>query len=74
MALLDADRFEGQFRDGVHTADVSDMMRRHGQGGAAQVRRHAAVPRAQRLHRQLRALRRRGAISTRQSPTTSARR
>ena len=29
----------------------------HGQGGAAQVRRHAAVPRAPRLHRQLRAVR-----------------
>jgi hypothetical protein len=28
MALLDGDRFEGKFRDGVHTADVSDMMRR----------------------------------------------
>ncbi|WP_298135103.1 helicase-related protein [Acidiferrobacter sp.] len=28
MALLDGDRFEGRFRDGVHTADVSDMMRR----------------------------------------------
>lgn len=28
MALLDADRFEGKFRDGVHTADVSDLMRR----------------------------------------------
>src|SRR5438132_3514250 len=28
MALLDSDRFEGRFRDGVHTADVSDMMRR----------------------------------------------
>ncbi len=28
MALLDADRFEGRFRDGVHKADVSDMMRR----------------------------------------------
>ena len=28
MALLDGDRFEGQFRDGVHTADVSDLMRR----------------------------------------------
>jgi superfamily II DNA or RNA helicase len=28
MALLDEDRFEGRFRDGVHTADVSDMMRR----------------------------------------------
>ena len=28
MALLDADRFEGRFRDGVHVADVSDLMRR----------------------------------------------
>ena len=28
LALLDADRFEGRFRDGVHTADVSDLMRR----------------------------------------------
>ena len=28
MALLDGDRFEGQFRDGVHVADVSDLMRR----------------------------------------------
>jgi hypothetical protein len=28
MALLDSDRFEGRSRDGVHTADVSDLMRR----------------------------------------------
>jgi len=28
MSLLDADRFEGRFRDGVHAADVSDLMRR----------------------------------------------
>src|SRR5580658_1554194 len=28
LALLDGDRFEGKFRDGVHTADVSDLMRR----------------------------------------------
>jgi len=28
MALLDADRFEGRFRDGVHVVDVSDLMRR----------------------------------------------
>jgi hypothetical protein len=28
MGLLDADRFEGRFRGGVHKADVSDMMRR----------------------------------------------
>ncbi|MBF0333235.1 MAG: DUF3883 domain-containing protein [Alphaproteobacteria bacterium] len=28
MALLDGDRFEGRFRDGVHAAEVSDLMRR----------------------------------------------
>ena len=28
MALLDGDRFEGKFRDGVHAADVTDLMRR----------------------------------------------
>lgn len=28
MALLDGDRFEGRSRDGVHYADVGDMMRR----------------------------------------------
>jgi len=28
MALLDGDRFEGRFRDGVHTVDVDDLMRR----------------------------------------------
>jgi SNF2 family DNA or RNA helicase len=28
MALLDDDRFEGKFRDGVHVTDVSDLMRR----------------------------------------------
>jgi hypothetical protein len=28
MALLDSDRFEGRARDGVHTIDASDLMRR----------------------------------------------
>ncbi len=28
LALLDSDRFHGQYRDGVHTADASDLMRR----------------------------------------------
>jgi len=28
LALLDGDRFEGRFRDGVHVADPSDLMRR----------------------------------------------
>ena len=28
LALIDEDRFEGRFRNGVHTVDVSDIMRR----------------------------------------------
>ncbi len=28
LSLLDGDRFEGRFRDGVHQVDVSDLMRR----------------------------------------------
>ena len=28
MSLLDGDRFEGKFRDGVHVCDCSDLMRR----------------------------------------------
>jgi len=28
LALLDGDRFEGRFRDGVHQGEVSDLMRR----------------------------------------------
>lgn len=28
LSLLDGDRFEGKFRDGVHQADASDLMRR----------------------------------------------
>lgn len=28
MALIDADRFEGKYREGVHNSDASDLMRR----------------------------------------------
>jgi len=28
LSLLDGDRFEGKFRDGVHSSDASDLMRR----------------------------------------------
>lgn len=28
LALLDGDRFEGKYRDGVHSIDIDDMMRR----------------------------------------------
>ncbi len=44
MALIDGDRFEGKFRDGVHKADTSDLMRPTRQGTASQIRRHAPVP------------------------------
>ena len=58
LALLDGDRFEGRFRDGVHAADVSDLMRRMVKGAAAEVRRQAAVSGVDRLHRAVPALRR----------------
>ena len=51
----------GQLRDGVHTVDVVRPDAPDGQGEPAQVRRHAAVPRAHRLHGPVQALRRRGA-------------
>ena len=73
MALLDGDRFEGRFRDGVHTVRCLGPDAPDGQGGAAQVRRHAAVPGAHRLHGALQAVGRRGRTSTRRSPTTSGR-
>jgi superfamily II DNA or RNA helicase len=57
MSLLDADRFYGKFRDGAHKVDVTDLMRRMVKEDLLQVRRHAAVPRAPGLHRQLQAVR-----------------
>ena len=50
LALLDGDRFEGKFRDGVHTGRRLGPHAPDGQGGAPQVRRHAALPRAPGLH------------------------
>jgi hypothetical protein len=53
MALLDGDRFEGTLpRWRAHRRRVRPDAP-HGQGKPAQVRRHAAVPRAHRLHRAL---------------------
>ena len=60
LSLLDSDRFYGKFRDGVHKVDASDLMRRMVKEETGQVRRHAAVPGTQGLHRQLQALRHRG--------------
>ena len=50
MALLDGDRFEGRFPDGVHAADVSDLMRRMVKERPAHVRKYPAVPRTRRPH------------------------
>ena len=59
LALLDADRFEGRQRDGVpdrrERSDAAD-----GQGAAAAIRRHAAVPGTTGLHRHLSTIGRRG--------------
>ena len=60
MALLDGDRFEGKFRDGVHYRRCLGHDAAAGEGEASQVRRHAPVPRTDRLHGQLRPLGRRG--------------
>ena len=63
MALLDADRFEGRYRDAVHTVDTDGLMRRMVKEELLDLRRQAAVPRAPRLHRALPAVRRRaGAV------------
>ena len=50
MALLDGDRFEGKFRDGVHTVGHLRPHATPGEGAAPQVRWHAALPGANRLH------------------------
>ena len=73
MALLDGDRFEGRFRDGVHAADVSDLMRRMVKENLLKFDGTPLFPERHRLHRPLQALRRRGRSSTRRSPTTCAR-
>ena len=56
MALLDGDRFEGRFRDGVHTADVSDLMRRMVKESLLKFDGTPAFSSTHRLHRSLQAL------------------
>jgi hypothetical protein len=34
LALLEGDRVEGGFRDGIHSTDASDVMRAVGKGAA----------------------------------------
>ena len=58
LALLDGDRFQGRFRDGVHRGRRLGPDAAHGQGAAAEVRRQAAVSGADRLYRPVPALRR----------------
>ena len=53
LALLDADRFEGRYRDAVHTVDTEGLMRRMVKEDLQDLRGQAAVPRAPRLHRPL---------------------
>ncbi len=67
MGLLDADRFEGRFREGVHKADVSDMMRRLTKEELYRMDGTPLFPGAPGLYRGLRALARRRSISTRRS-------
>ena len=58
MALLDGDRFEGRFRDGVHYADTERHDAAAYQGRAAKVRWPAALSRAPCPHSQISTLRR----------------
>ena len=55
MALLDEDRFEGRYRRGVHQPDTSRADAPAGEGGAADLRGSAAVPRTPGHHPALRA-------------------
>ena len=59
LALLDSDRFEGRFRDGVHTVEPDRPDAPDGQGRPAHLRRQAAVPGAAGHDGAVRALRRR---------------
>ena len=72
MALLDGDRFEGRFRDGVHVADVSDLMRRMVKESLLKFDGTPLFPRAHRLHGALQTLGQPKLSSTKQSPTTCA--
>jgi superfamily II DNA or RNA helicase len=44
LSLLDGDRFEGKFRDGVHTQDTSDLMRRMVKEGLVTMEGKALFP------------------------------
>ena len=57
MALLDGDRFEGRFRDGVHYADTQDMMRRLTKEELLKFDGTRLFPEAAGIHRQIRTLR-----------------
>ena len=73
MALLDGDRFEGRVRDGVHTVDASDLMRRLVKEQLLKFDGTPLFPERTGIHRRLQALRRRSTLYTRASPITSAR-
>ena len=73
MALLDGDRFEGRFRDGVHVADVSDLMRRMVKESLLKFDGTPLFPERIAYTVPLQALRRRGPALQGRSPTTCAR-
>ena len=56
MGLLDADRFEGRFREGVRKVDPSDMMRRMTKEELRRFDGSALLPRAARIHDRLQPL------------------
>ena len=74
LALLDPDRFEGKFRDGVHTVEPEDLMRRMVKEELLTFEGKPLFPerRAYTVPYDLSALTSR--TSTRRSPSTSARR
>ena len=73
LALLDGDRFEGRFRDGVHQVEVSDLMRRMVKESLLKFDGTPALPGAHRPHGAVQAVGRRGAAISRGDTDTSAR-
>ena len=73
LALLDADRFEGRFRDGVHQVDVSDLMRRMVKEKLLKFDGKPLFPERRAYTVNYHALDRRKHVSTMPSPNTCAR-
>ena len=74
LALLDADRFEGRYRDGVHSVDTDGLMRRMVKEDLLTFDGKPLFPERSRRTVALSAVRRRSRSCTRRSPSTSGRR